>query len=297
MGNTSTQDQPILPVFQVSNTLAAANGTVTVPAAGSASALVSIAGTFTGTITLQGSTDGITWGNRLLFKSGVGSLGTASMTNAGTAIANEYRIVSGGLYIRALAGSTWSGSATVSIFASQDASTAFVNGPVHTAQEEAARAGRAFAASTPVVAAASGNFLNSYINNPSGSNVNLFVYKVTHGTDSTTTILQYNRIGGLSNAATAAPTAITPANANIGGAASNATLAYGMNATALAGTIIGTVGFIPINGIPADLPLTPTRVAPGQSFGYRISGVGGGLFTGTPPNMKTSYFYYEEAVN
>ena len=116
-----------------SGTITSIDDQVVLEAPGSGSATVVIKGTFTGTLQAVGSSteDYATKGGRLLFQSGVGSTGSNKVVGDGTAINKEFRIVSGGRYIIIEPTAWTSGSATVEVYASQAASTIFINGPVN----------------------------------------------------------------------------------------------------------------------------------------------------------------------
>lgn len=285
--------------YQTSGTIGALNGTVDLDCPGAQSAVIAISGTFNGTLTALGSGDlsavssGI-WGGRLLFKSGVGSLGTNTVTGDGSvAMANEYRVVVGGRALRLKMTAYTSGTATIRITASAGSSITFANGPTHNALEEATRAGRAFSVSTSIQSVAAGNYLNTRFSNPAGSGKNCFV--VIRRFDNNYT--QVSEYYGVANpVALTSPTTVTPSNLDTGGVASVVTFTWNMGTTRLdsSPTTASPVGGVISMGSSATIE-TARLIRPGQSFGHYIGGSGGGL--GATARLGVTLNWYEEAIN
>jgi hypothetical protein len=114
-------------------TIDALNEMIELDCPGSSSAVVSVTGTFDGVLTVTGSGETVqqdgTQGGRLVFKSGVGSIGENKIRNEGDSIDTEYRIVTGGKSVRVKATEWSSGSCVVRITASPNPSIIFINGP------------------------------------------------------------------------------------------------------------------------------------------------------------------------
>lgn len=277
--------------------LAANGATFEIDTTGSASAVISVSGTFIGTLTVTGSNDATTTGastngGRLLFKSGIGSLGTNQIVNAGVAINNEYRILTGGKSIKVTMSAYTSGTATIKIVPSINPSLTFINGPVHDAMEEAIRAGRAFSVGTGVQAAAIGTYLKSRFANPSNSGVNCFVTLRSFTNNATGGTLPELQIF-TSVPAMTSPTAVTPSNLKNGAASSVVDFSWKMEATILGGTA-GAGLIVPNSGVPRDIN-TVRLVQPGESFGYVLGGAGGILTSALRGSMV--FTWYEEAIN
>lgn len=276
--------------WETEGTISAAGEFVELVCPGAASATVEVTGTFDGTLEAIGrahSTGGLD-GERLIFQTGVGSLGRNAVVASGT-YDLEWRHVAGG-YSIAIRASAWtSGSATIKISASQGNSTVFVLGPVRTSIEEALRAGRSFLAATPSFSVTSGNYFHVKLSNPANSGRNLFVYnrRFTNTGSNVLTYLAY-----------ANPTA-TPANSGVvpnlilGGPAAAATFSYEQNANAtfLGGTG-GSAEAIPPDGRVAQRRLE-VMMPPGSSLGFTIAGQGGPVTSGT---ITSVIEFYEEAI-
>ena len=262
---------------------------------GTSSATISIVGSYTGTLQVQGSADvagsGAALSGRLVFKSGVGSLGTNWIVGSG-AISSEYRILTGGkrLNISALAG--YSGSITVRVTATQTASIVFVNGPVHTAEEEAVRTGRGFLVSTGNISVAANNYLNFALVNPAGSGRNIFV-TLRKFTQSTGNVLTYQ--SRTNPSAISGGTSVTPTQRrNDVSTASVATFSYQASTSAISTGTAGASGMIPLSGV--DESITTLRMlAPGTSLGYSIGGAGGVLTSAA--TIGVDIVWFEENTN
>jgi predicted secreted protein len=288
--------KPSISTWQTTGTINSLNGTVELDAPGSSSAIISVSGTFVGSLTFTGSgatvaENGIQ-GGRLAFKSGVGSLGTNVIDIKGTSVNNEYRIVTGGKSIRVKMTSYTSGTATVKITASAEASTVFINGPVHDAFEEAVRAGRAFSAGTGFQAITGSNYLKYRFANPANSGVNAFVTIRRTVTATTTEFLNSQLV--INPSAITTPTVVTPSNLKTGGVSSLIEFTTKLEATALTGGIITGGLPIPLNGIPLNIEVI-RLVQPGEVFGYQIQGAGGPLSQSV--SCGVAVIWYEENIN
>ena len=276
---------------RATGSFAAINEEMTMDVQGTASAVISVSGTFDGDITVVGANSGHSpEGGRLLFQSGVGALGANVIENAGSDISKEYRIVTGGerLILRA---TRWaSGTANVDVYATDDASTVFVNGPVHGAFEQAVRAGRAYSAGAGDVQVQDGEFLNLTFENPPSSGRNAFLQIRSFQQDAAESLVFHI----VSNPATIVGTLLTPLNLLDGGPASDMEMRYEVSVTALTGDTIGAGGFIPANGIPYDIAgddfLRVTH--PGQGFGFYVGGIGNNPAQAS--NISVVFGFYEE---
>jgi hypothetical protein len=284
------------PTLSVSGTLAGLGQTVEVPLNGASSGLWVLSSTnFIGTVVAEGCVEATctTPGGRLLFKSGVGSIGTNAITLAGGVIAREYRVVTGGNRMRLRVTAYTSGTMSAIGFAQATPNLLFVNGPVHTAEEEAVRAGRAYIMSTAMQSVAAGSFLNATISNPTGSGVNVFV---------TMRMFECNQANGATpaewttyaNPTTVPATTSAPVNRMLGGGASTTVFRYAVSGTALAGGTVADSGTVYTGGGPTPNVIMSTLV-PGQTGGVVIGGGGGGL--AAAQRCKVSYAIYEESTN
>lgn len=277
-------------------TISALNGTFDLVSPGSGSALLSVTtSNFVGTLSVYGCIDTscTILGNRLLFRSGVGSTGSNMITLTGSSVTREYRIVGGGNRFRVVATSYTSGTVSLTGFAQSSNNILFVNGPVHTAEEEALRQARGYTASTGVVAVATNNYLNTKLCNPANSGINMFI-----------TVRKYNSniTGGntpLEFQTYANPTTVPTSNGTIsnrwvGGGPSAATFQYQMATSMLSGGTLGTSGFIATNG-QGDTIVTQIVLTPGQCTGVSIGGGGGGLAAAA--RVSASFVWYEEPIN
>jgi len=282
--------------WQTTGTISALNGMVELDCDGSASAVISVSGTFIGSLTFTGSESTVAesgiQGGRLAFKSGVGSLGENVVKFTATTGNTEYRIVTGGKSVRVKATSYTSGTSTIKILATQNASTVFINGPVHNTFEEAIRGGRAFSAGTGVQSLSGSNYLKYRFSNPSDSGVNCFVTLRKTVTATTTTFLTSQLV--ISPSAITSPTTVTPSNLKTGGVASVVSFTHKNEATALTGgTLVGGLP-IPLNAISLDIDVI-RLVQPGEVFGYQIQAGGGGLGSAIQTGM--SVIWFEETIN
>lgn len=167
-----------------------------------------------------------------------------------------------------------------------------MNGPVHTAEEEAVRTGRGFLASTGFVSVPAGSYLNFVLSNPSGSGKNVFV-TLRKFVQSTAGILTYQ---GRSNpTAISGGTAVTPSQRrNDLSTASVASFTYQSATQNISTGTAGPTGMIPASGI--DEAITSLRViSPGTSMGYSIGGAGGGL--AAQAGIAVDIVWFEESIN
>lgn len=265
------------------------------------SAIIKVIGNFNGVISVedsglpsdQAASTGVL-GGRIVFKSGVGSLGENKIRNDGTEILNEYRIVTGGQSIRLKMTEWISGYAFVRVFASHNPSLLFINGPVHSAEEEATRARRAYVASTGAQSISTTQTLYTILKNPANSGINLFLTERIFGTNQKTNDvpIYYQAWGN--------PTAVlsnnsTPINRFLGGVGSNVSFTYQIATTgsiAMGGTI-GSGEPIPLGGIVRERKFQ-VIVPPNTSLGFAITG------TNVASGSMTAFCnlqWYEELIN
>lgn len=146
-----------------------------VPCSGTSSATVHIKGTLSATLTVSGGPDvNNTVGPRMLMQAGVGSLGRHVLRVNG-AIDKEFRIATGSDVVKIALSNYVSGSVTVDIVCTEDPSILFINGPVHGADEQAARAGRGFVSAPSGQNVQAGNVLAFTLSNPAGSGRNILI--------------------------------------------------------------------------------------------------------------------------
>lgn len=282
-------------VLSFEGTISALNDTVEMNCQGASSAVIDIKGTFNGVLEVVGSGEVIevadrSQGGRLVFKTGVGSLGENKIRNNGEAIDAEYRVVAGGRSLTVKAIEWTSGSCEVKIITSKSASIVFINGPVHNALEEAIRSGRAYSVGTGNVSL-SNQTLNMIFSNPSDSNVNCFVARRRFSNDRTSNqdMIQTGLVTTFSDLTGA--TQVTPNNLKTGGGVSVVDFEYKIDSSPLGTPVIETP--LPLNGVPfADSEIR--LVQPGQKFAYTIEGLGGGNNTS---NVAATFIWYEETVN
>lgn len=154
-----------------------ANQVQTFNTAGASAVIFRVSGTYTGSISFGNSEDGSTdfLAPSRLSVSGYGSSGRATITGDGTASNKQYRANAGGLVFVAKAGADFSGSVTITLYATAPSPITLIGGSVHTSDEEALRAGRAYTTSTGVGTVASGNSMVLYLSNPAGSGKRVFI--------------------------------------------------------------------------------------------------------------------------
>ena len=290
----------------VTGVLAAANATISLPCAGAANYDITITPTsgqpaLVGTLT---SVDPVNNnGPRLLFKAGVGALGTNTLALNGLQGGLEYRTDgASGVGAQAITLTSYtSGSATVTISASYNSTMVFVNGPILMAEEIALRAGRAFTASSGSQSLASGNYQSVVFTNPASNTMRAIITNRRISCDLATGSVApkwYSLPNPTANLpATTAPTS----NRRTGGSTSAMGFTYNSNGGTFPDTATSTPlasrtgGFVPTGGMaggPGDVMRT---VEPGQSTALTILGTGAGLATN--PLCSIDVTWYEEPVN
>lgn len=279
--------------YQQTGTIAANGDEVVLYAPNCGSATVTVEGEFEGEILSVGANAlGGPEGGRLLFQSGVGSIGTNVATGYGDEVSREYRILSGGDYI-IMRGQNWmSGSVDVRIHAQHSPNIVFVNGPVHDSFEEAQRAGRAYSVGTGVQSVTSTNFLQMRFENPSGSGRRYFI---------TQRLFSNNRASGSTNLELGFfPTYSTPLsgattvpgnNLRPGSPASSVDFEWVVDNTSLGTPALGQI--LPVNGNQFKIDVARI-VEPGQSFAYQIGGAGGGL--NNAARIAAAFIWLEEGL-
>ena len=285
----------------VSATLGALGASLALPCAGAGSFIILIQPT--GGAPLVGtfaSTDSVTGGNRLLFKTGVGPMGVSAQPVNGTAGQLEYRTVGGNGQTITLTSYT-SGSALVTIYGSYNPQDIFIGGPVHTAEEDALRNGKAFSSSSGVQMVTAGQYMSMMLANPSNSGVRAIITKRTIACDNPTGQVA-PKWYGLANPTLNLPatvTAISPRKTggstsllNSTYTASSATFPDTTTSTPLASRVSA---LIPTGGGPGGPGDVMRTLEPGQSTVLTILATANGL--GTNPSCAIDTFWYEESVN
>ncbi len=284
----------------VTGTLSAAGNTLTLECPGSTGANISVNGTWTGDVMVFGSTDagGTVQGQRIAYKSGIGSSGVSTISGNGSLVQKEIPVLSGGQRVVVKAQPNFVGSVGVTIIATPSPSVIGISGPVHTAEEEAIRNAHGFTFNTGIQTVTAGQYLNVIVKNPTNSGVNLFFrrrYFFTdrvHGdppltfaqlTNPVDPGLTFTQGSNLQTTPTASPAPM-----------SNCTLAFNVSGTHI-DTSPPTVN--PIQAIiDTQQPFifdTERMLVPGASLGYYVAGVG------TAPNAAQVEFlcnWYEEVT-
>ena len=271
-------------------TLANAGDSVSAPCPGATSYIVAMTtgpSGMTGTVT---STDPTTGGGRLLFKTGVGELDTNTVTFTSTAqTSTEYRTIGAGYGEKITLTAVTAGTSTVSILGTYGPTTVFPNSPVHTADEGALRAGRAFSASTGYQSLAAGQNLSLYISNPATNSLRLILSNRILSCDSTISLSYF----GIGNATVNLPTtAATVSNRKTGGSTSATSVLYGVAATRpdTSPTTASPIGgILPALGSEPTLPLR--TLEPGSSYSAWITAPAG---LGTTAHCTITFAWYEE---
>ena len=272
-------------------TISALGDKVTIACEGTASATVSIKGTFSGRIEVYGSAaDGVTTrGGRLAFLSSTGSVGSNILVNNGTTWDKEFRFVTGGNKLTLEAIEWDSGSVEVQVSVSQASSLVFVNGPVHNAEEEAVRSGRAFLAGLSGTALTSGQEVHFILRNPATSTRSLYLTERLFASVASSNI-EYKAYANPTNILTGTGVAVAR---KVGSQQSLAEFTFQV---ATADTIVlngagGSSEPIPITGEVRERKLL-VIVPPDNSLGFTIRGAGNNL--GQAARIWSTLQWYEE---
>lgn len=263
---------------------------ISVDVQGMASATVSVKGTFAGTIRFVGANNiSAARGGRILFQSGVGSTGKNAVDFDGT-FEREYRVVAGGERLIIVAENWVSGEAEIDVYATEDASLVFINGPVRTTFEEEQNKGRSYSVGTSTQAVTTGNYLQFRFENPSDSGKR---YRVTERW------FANDQASGAENLETeffpeyATPltgaTVVTPNNLNPSFNGSDAVFEWLVDSTTLGTPALGQV--LPNDGIMFKIQV-PRILNPGQSFAYQIGGAGSSV--NNAARVAVTFVWYEE---
>ena len=256
--------------WETEGTISAVGEFVELVCPGAASAKIEIVGTFNGTLGGYGRAHSEAgWdGGRLIFRDGVGSLGTNKVAIAGT-YDLEWRAVAGGYSILIRTDAWTSGSATVRISASAAPSIMFINGPVRTSLEEATRAGRAFLASAPNQQVTAGNALATILRNDTTDHI---VWLLDRELASTAQGVQYR--------AYINPTTTLSQSGPISPLLQGAAIPAGITATYQSVPSGTNLGGASGSGLPFNFRESISAlygIKPGGAVGFTIDGSGGGL--------------------
>lgn len=279
--------------FQTSGTISALDQEIVLDIENCSGGILTIDGTFTGILELTGGavSASTVYGGRVLFKSGVGSTGRNIATGFGDLVQNEIRYVAGGSKIRLKAISWTSGSIAVGITAQAAPTNLFINGPVHTSEEQAVRDARCFSASSGVEDVLAGNVLIVTLQNPvdSGTNIVIKSRRFTNNRSTTDDNLEFI---GYANP-TYEPTNLgVSVNLFAGGGASQAV--FRSEARPLAGLVVGGsegLGEILPRGEPDNIDFD-FMVPPGGGLGILIQGAGNNIANAV--RMSIGLRWYEE---
>jgi hypothetical protein len=279
----------------VSGSLSANGDTITIPCEGTASAVVSIKGTFNGKIRAYGSAANSvsTEGGRIAFLSGVGSLGTDTITNTGDTWDSEFRFITGGNKFTLEAVDWVSGTVEIQMSVSNASSVVFINGPVHSAEEEATRSGRAFLSGTGVIPVTGTEAVFVKFENPSNSTHNLFLARRLFSANRTGTdaILEYRAyVNPTMVLSTVGPEINRRVGSPFAAQAIWSWQAADFTTITIGGTE-GSGGFIPHLGVPEVRDLEVV-IPPGESLGFVVTGQGNNI--GQAARISIALEWYEE---
>tara|TARA_R110000796_G_scaffold55653_1_gene129315 strand:- start:65 stop:931 length:867 start_codon:yes stop_codon:yes gene_type:complete len=281
------------PIYRKTDTITTANQEVTLNCAGAAGAIVTVNGTFTGTISSLGGTTSVD-ADRLLWLSGVGSKGNSKIVGSGSLLIQEYRIIAGGDRYTLKASADFVGSVAVEIISSNSTNAIFGIGPFHNGKEEAIRDSRSYLAFTGTQAVDAGNILAVKLFNPANSGVNLFVYNRLFGNDlaAADTNLEYI---AYSNPTIVLPNTSNGANLRAGEPSSAAVFSYGVDtlANTIMGGTIGSGEILP-RGEVYSRALTFV-IPPNFALGFTIKGAGNNLAQAA--RISIILEFYEETTN
>lgn len=246
-----------------------------VPCSGTSSAVVYIDGTINATISVTGGPDITnTKGKRILTQTDGGSTGRNALRING-AIDEEFRLVTGGDLLKIELSDYVSGAVEVDVVCTEDPSIIFINGPVHTADEQAVRAGRAFVSAVPAQSVTTDQELHFVVSNPDGSGKNLIVTSRRFGATVVNTSDRIEYVVTV-NPATVLNQSAAPNNRYLGESTSPAGTVHWQVAAVGAVSLGGTTGSsepIPNNGTPVNRELL-VIIPPGTALGFTIRGAG-----------------------
>jgi hypothetical protein len=295
----AARNLPIPPDTYVAlGTLAADGDEVVIVAPSAASGIITFSGTFRGRITVTGATaeGAAVEGGRLLFRTGVGSIGRDNVLfTTDVPHEREYRFVAGGDRIIVRASDWVDGTANIKISASRSSSIVFVNGPVHDAEEEATRGGNAYLSGTGVVSVTGTQALFVKLENLSTSSANVFLMRRLFGGNRTANdpVLEYQ---AYSNPTMILSNVGPEINRRIGDANTAEAIwswqAAGIGDITIGGTQ-GSGGFVPHLGL-TEVRDVEVIIPPGESLGLVVTGAGANI--GQAARLSISLEWYEEAV-
>lgn len=277
---------------EASGTISAQGESVEVVCEGTGSGVVSIKGTFTGKLRFYGLSTELSTaeGGRIAFASGVGSLGTNVIENTGDAWDVEFRVVTDGHKLVVVADEWTSGTATVDISVSDTPSITFINGPVHTAEEEAVRDKRAYLVDITGTQLPASDELAFIIKNPANSGYNLMLTDrlfASNSPDPLEYVAYVNPTITLANSA-------TPINRYLGADANVMEFTYevGDADTLVMGGIQGSSQPIPYDNTTVNRELLAV-IPPNNSLGFLIKGAGNNI-TNAARVWATLQWYVEK---
>jgi hypothetical protein len=279
--------------FRASNgVISAVDDEITLPCPGSASATIHLAGTFVGTLEVTGAAtvDSADNGKRIIIKSGVGSLGINTISLDGTHD-TEWRVVTGGYQITVRCTAYTSGSLTIRIGASNNPSSILIDGPVHSATENALRGSRAFLASTVKQPVTSTEILYVIIANPVDSGKFFYIENRRFSNDSAS-ILEYQAY--VDPTAVLTETGVVP-NRYIGSAEVSSAVFTWQAAAVGVVTMGGTLGSAELVKAE-DITVRDVLVVlpPGKKLGFAVTGAGAAI--GIAARLSITLEWYEEPV-
>ena len=142
--------------------------------------------------------------------------------------------------------------------------------------EAAMRQGNGFIGSTSGQSVASGSYFNIVLTNTSTTKYMIVVQREFDNSSNTVA----NLVAMKNPTALTSPTTVTPGNRGGATTASIATLTYNVSSTQMSGGVVISTDLVMPN--LASPPVTVFMIPPGQSRGFSLGGVGGGLSaTGT----------------
>jgi hypothetical protein len=281
--------------LSASGTLTTTGDTLALPCEGTTSATISIKGTFVGKILIYGHAVDASSSKapRIAFLSGTGSTGTGLLVNEGVLWNKEFRAVTGGSSIVLEAVEWVSGSVEIDVTASIAPSITFINGPIHTAEEEGGRAGRAYLSGTGVIPITDTEALFTKLDNPANSGKNVFLMRrlFSGNRKNLEEVLEYR---AYVNPTMTLTTTGPQINRKLGSAVSSAAI-WSYQAADVSTITIGGLqasgGFVPHEGITESRDVE-FIVPPGTSLGFVVTGAGNNI--GNAARLSISLEWYEE---
>lgn len=239
---------------------------------GKPSARISLHGSFTGVLEITGFDDmnDVIRGGRVMFKSAIGSTAKTKIVGNGELKMEEIGINGGSRYVSIRPVSFSSGSIEIGLFATTSPYMVFVNGSVHTAEDDAVRDERSFTVSTGEQTLSITDNLYCILKNPAGSGKNILLTERIFGTNNKTDDTPVFYKTYLNPTAVLTGT-LPPINRWIGGSASIAAFSFQKATDITMGGTQGTGEPIPVGGIVRERKFLAV-IPPSYSLGFSVQG-------------------------